>query len=273
VTTERGLDARDFALVAYGGAGPLHACMVAEELQISTIIIPNAPGHFSAYGMLVADLRRDYVQTLFSQLEAMPFEQFDRILFESERQGIKDIRLAAGRDVTITATYALDMRYVGQEHAVPVNIPRGLFAARDVAGIKAHFDQVHKLRYGYASAKEGAEIVSVRCSFSGEMPKPSFDRITKGDDQASASVLIEQRPVYFPSTGFTETPVYARAGLLAGNKFAGPCLIEEHATTTVIPPATHVIVDPFGNLLIKRQVDRPLRDTAADRGQPLATLV
>jgi N-methylhydantoinase A len=273
VTTERGLDARDFALVAYGGAGPLHACMVAEELQISRVIIPNAPGHFSAFGMLVADLRRDYVQTLFSQLDDMPFEQFDRLLRESERHGARDICMAAGRDVQVVATYALDMRYVGQEHAVPVDIPRALFDARDVGGIKAHFDAVHKLRYGYASSKEAAEVVSLRCSFSGEMPKPSFDQIGQGSEKASSSALLERRVVYFPGSGFIETPVYARTELLAGNTMIGPCLVEEHATTTVIPPGAELVVDNYGNLLINRRVDRTRSDRSDTFSQSFATLV
>jgi N-methylhydantoinase A len=263
VTTERGLDARDFALVAYGGAGPLHAALVAEELQISKVIIPNAPGHFSAFGMLVADLRRDYVQTLFTSLANLPFDHFARILNDMEKQGRSDIDTAAGGDVEIVMSYALDMRYIGQEHAVAVDMPRTLFDAGDIAGIKAHFDAIHELRYGYSSPGEAAEIVSIRCSVSGLMPKPSLDQIEAGEADPAAKALIERRPVYFPqSGGFVDAPVYDRSRLLAGNAIAGPCLIEEHATTTVVPPEAHMTVDAYGNLLIDTRIGR-LRSSAA----------
>jgi N-methylhydantoinase A len=251
VTTERGLDARDFVLVAYGGAGPLHAALVAEELRIGRVIVPNAPGHFSAFGMLVADFRRDYVQTLFTLLDSAPFDDFDRIFASMEREGTKDIRAANGDDTKILSSRSMDMRYVGQEHAVTADIPTAMFESRDAAGIKAQFDAIHQIRYGYASHDEAVEIVSLRCSVSGLMPKPTLDTIAAGTPKAPVEALIERRPVYFSqSNGFVETPVYARAKLLAGNAMIGPCLIEEHATTTVVPPGAKMVVDRFGDLLI-----------------------
>jgi len=251
VTTERGLDARDFVLVAYGGAGPLHAALVAEELRIGRVIVPNAPGHFSAFGMLVADFRRDYVQTLFTLLDSAPFDDFDRIFASMEREGTKDIRAANGDDTKILSSRSMDMRYVGQEHAVTADIPTAMFESRDAAGIKAQFDAIHQIRYGYASHDEAVEIVSLRCSVSGLMPKPTLDTIAAGTPKAPVEALIERRPVYFSqSNGFVETPVYARGKLLAGNAMIGPCLIEEHATTTVVPPGAKMVVDRFGDLLI-----------------------
>src|SRR6476620_9589416 len=126
VTTERGLDAADFTLVAYGGAGPLHAAMVARELRIAKVIIPRAPGHFSAYGMLVADLRRDFVNTWFTPLADASFPEMEKIFAEMERQG----RETVGRGQTlsgIAVERSADMRYVGQEHAVTVDLPTELF--------------------------------------------------------------------------------------------------------------------------------------------------
>jgi N-methylhydantoinase A len=248
VTTERGLDAREFAMVAYGGAGPLHATLVARELKINRVIIPVAPGHFSAYGMLVTDLRRDFVRSLFARLADAPFEAFDKIFAEMEEKGRTEIRAAAPHSVEIAVKHAADMRYIGQEHAVTVEVPGELFAKRDTAGIKARFDAVHQVRYGYASADENAEIVSLRLSVTGVIGKPSQMPIVAGKGTADAA-LITVRPVEFGVLGGgIDTPVYSRDKLAAGHTISGPALIQEYASTTVLAPGDKLSVDQFGNL-------------------------
>ncbi len=249
VTTERGLDARDFAMVAYGGAGPLHAALVARELQIARVIIPNAPGHFSAYGMLVTDLRRDFVRTLFACLSDAPFETFDRIFEEMRRRGSEEVRNAAANIADLQLKYAADMRYIGQEHAVAVEIPGELFAARDIAGIKARFDEVHAQRYGYASPDEGAEVVSLRLSVIGAIPKPRQAPIESSDKADADAALIGSRPVEFGILGGRrDAPVYHRNRLLAGHRIGGPALVCEYASTTVLAPGDRLLVDRLGNL-------------------------
>ncbi len=251
VTTERGFDAREFPLVAYGGAGPLHAALVARELALPRVIVPNAPGHFSAFGMLVADLRRDYVRTLFARLATAPFELFERILAEMETAGRAEIGAAAPDARAIGIRHGADMRYVGQEHAVSVDIPTALFRTRDAAGIKAVFDAAHEERYGYASAEEAAEIVSLRCSVVGEMPKPALERVAAGGAAPDAAARTGERPVFFTGEGFVRTPAFDRRLLKAGNRIAGPALVEEYASTTVVPPGAALEVDPYGNLSIE----------------------
>ena len=249
VTTERGLDAADFALVAYGGAGPLHASAVARELSIGKVIIPRAPGHFSAYGMLVADLRRDFVNTWFTPLDNASFPAMEDIFTEMERQG----RETVGRGQTLTGVAverSADMRYVGQEHAVTVDLPIELFRNQDREGIKARFDAVHQTRYGFSVATEKAEIVSLRSAIIGQMRKPAFEHIAKGGSESDNVAFRGKRPVYFASTGFVETPTYDRPALKAGNRMTGPALIEEHASTTVAHPGDLVEVDAFGDLVI-----------------------
>src|SRR5262249_17036162 len=137
VTTERGLDASDFALVAYGGAGPLHAALVARELRIGKVIIPNAPGHFSAFGMLASALRRDYGRSLFARLSAAPFALFDQVLAELEATGAAEVRAASDSLLEVVVTHGADMRYVGQEHAVTVDIPTRHFRNHDAEAIAA----------------------------------------------------------------------------------------------------------------------------------------
>jgi N-methylhydantoinase A len=252
VTTERGLDAADFTLVAYGGAGPLHAAMVARELRIAKVVIPRAPGHFSAYGMLVAELRRDFVKTWFVPLADASFAAMEAVYAEMEHRG----REAVSRsDVALAGTAverAADMRYVGQEHAVTVELPLELFRAEDRDGIKARFDAVHATRYGYSASGEKAEIVSLRSAVTGLLRKPAFEAIAAGSVTPPPAAFRGARPVYFAETGcWVDTPSYDRTALLAGNRITGPALIEEHASTTVVHPGDVVTVDAFGDLVIE----------------------
>jgi N-methylhydantoinase A len=251
VTTERGLDVGDFALVAYGGAGPLHAGDVARELGIRTVIVPDAPGVFSAIGMLFADLRYDFVRTWVVRLEQAPFEELERIYGEMEASGRRAIAAAPVPPQAVGVKRAADMRYVGQEHAVTVELPLELFTARDHPGIKRCFDAMHELRYGTSAPEERAEIVSLRSTIVGTLSKPPRTTIKAGDTTPVPAAFAGTRPVYFRQAGgFVATPTWARAALLAGNRIEGPALVEEHASTTVLGPGDTLEVDALGNLVI-----------------------
>jgi N-methylhydantoinase A len=250
VTTERGLDASDFALIAYGGAGPLHATMIARELRMPRVIIPFAPGHFSAYGMLFADLRRDLVSTWFTPLANAPFEDMEALYAAMEKRGAEDLARSRSMTTEIVVQRGADMRYVGQEHAVTVDLPLDLFKNKDRDGIKARFDAVHATRYGYSAPKEKAEIVSLRSATIGLMRKPAMEPLGKGGADPSAA-FRGKRPVYFASTGTVETATYDRTLLAPGNRVEGPALIEEYASTTVVHPHDVLTVDAFGNLHIE----------------------
>jgi N-methylhydantoinase A len=251
VTTERGLDAADFTLVAYGGAGPLHAAMVARELRIAKVVIPHAPGHFSAYGMLVADLRRDFVKTWFTPLAEASFAAMETIYAEMEQRGRAAVRRSGVAVSGIAVQRAADMRYVGQEHAVTVELAAELFAAEDRDAIKRRFDAVHERRYGYSAPGEKAEIVSLRSAITGLMRKPKFEPIAAGRSEPPDQAFRGTRTVYFAEVGRrVDTPTYDRAALLAKNRIAGPALIEEYASTTVVHPGDVLTVDAFGDLVI-----------------------
>jgi N-methylhydantoinase A len=249
VTTERGLDVGDFTLVAYGGAGPLHALAIARELGIRKVIIPGAPGMFSAFGMLFSDLRYDYVRTWFTRLDDADFAAMEHFYGELERQGRDAVASAAVPPERITVKRSADMRYVGQEHAVTVDLPIAVFEQGDRAAIKRHFDDMHAQRYGTSAPTESAEIVSLRATVTGVMRKPPHETIAAGGAAPPAAAHTGKRRVYF-GTDFIDTPTFARSHLLAGNRIAGPALIEEHASTTVVLPGAVVEVDTFGNLVI-----------------------
>ncbi|MGP0093198.1 MAG: hydantoinase/oxoprolinase family protein [Xanthobacteraceae bacterium] len=251
VTTERGLDAGDFALVAYGGAGPLHAVAVAREIGIRTVIVPSAPGVFSAYGMLFSDLRYDFVRTWLTSLDDAPFEHIERLYGELEAQGRRAVEAASVTPQKITVKRAADMRYVGQEHAVTVDLPLRVFAKQDRKAIKQHFDAMHELRYGTSAPNERAEVVSLRSTVTGVMRKPPQETIATGTKTAPKASFTGKRPVYFGEAGaFVDSPTYRRSALLAGNRIKGPALIEEHASTTVLMPGDTLEVGSFGQLVI-----------------------
>ena len=224
VTTERGLDAGDFVLVAYGGAGPLHAVDVAREIGIRKVIIPHAPGYFSAFGMLYSDLRYDYVRTWFTRLDNASFDGIESVYRELEAQGRGSIANASIAPEDIRIKRAADMRYVGQEHAVTVEIPVEVFDAQDRDAIKRLFDAMHEQRYGTSAPQERAEIVSLRSTVTGVMKKPDLPRAGRGAEGRA----IRQRPAGIGRSSSTkpaasvETPTYASARLTGGKLHRRP---------------------------------------------------
>ena len=251
VSTERGLDAAHFAMVAMGGAGPLHASHVAREIGMKQIIVPQSPGHFSAFGMLFSDLRYDYVRTWPTRLADASFEAIETQYEEMEADGRKAVERTSINVRDVVVTRAADMRYVGQEHAVTVDLPMHYFTDHDRDGIKAEFDRQHEVRYGTSAPAERAEIVSLRSAVTGLMQKPPLEEHLERGDDSPAAAATGTRPIYYSrDTGFVDTPSYARTALLAGNKIAGPAVIEEHASTTVLLPGDALEVDGFGNLQI-----------------------
>lgn len=252
VTTERGLDGGDFAMVAYGGAGPLHACIVARELNIPQVIIPLSPGHFSAYGMLMADLRWDFVRTWFKPVNQLDFSEFEKIYADLEAEGIGLLERDIERSRMVCAR-AADMRYVGQEHPVTVELPGAFFLRPDRAALKQLFDNEHMKRYAFNAPGEPAEIVSLHSSVIGGLDKPHAKRLRAagGKSGRKPAVKAAKRKVYLTEArGYVDTPVYARSDLAAGQRIAGPTLIEEYASTTVVFPGDRLEVSKYGDLVI-----------------------
>jgi N-methylhydantoinase A len=252
VSTERGLDAAAFALIAYGGAGPLHACAIAREIGMSRVIVPRAPGHFCAFGMLFADLRYDFVRTWFTRLAEVSFDEIDRVYAELIDEGRKSLAASGIEPGRVAVARSADMRYVGQEHPVTVALPPEVFRRRSREGLKRRFDEEHLQRYGTNAPDEPAEIVSLRATVRGAMKKPALERASRGGPNPPASARRGKRGVYFSEVGKSvSAPAYARDELRAGNRIDGPALIEEHASTTVVLPGDRLRVDGFGNLDIE----------------------
>lgn len=256
VTTERGLDAASFPLVAYGGAGPLHAVAIAREIGMERVIVPRAPGHFCAFGMLHSDLRYDYVRTWPARLAQLSFADLERIYGELITEGEEALARSGASNAKMKVVRAVDMRYVGQEHAVTIELPEKVLRKQDRAAIKQLFDAEHLLRYGTNAPTEAAELVSLRVTISGVMRKPKMEKIARGTAKPPAAALRGTRAVTFGPNASghgsaKKTTVYARDALKSGNRIAGPALIEEHASTTVVFPSDKLEVDQFGNLVIE----------------------
>ncbi len=251
VTTERGLDAAAFPLIAYGGAGPLHASAIAREIGTARVIIPRAPGHFCAFGMLFADLRYDYVRTWPGRLANVDFAAMEKIYAELIHDGGAALERAESGHLKRKITRWADMRYVGQEHAVTIELSEALFKKQDRGGIKKAIDAEHQLRYGTCAPNEPAEIVSLRATVTGLMKKPAMERIARGASAPPKAASLGLRMVTFDNRkAAMRTPIFIRELLKAGNKITGPALIEEHASTTVVFPGDRLAVDPYGNLII-----------------------
>ena len=250
VSTERGLDAAAFPLIAYGGAGPLHASAVAREIGMDRVIVPRSPGHFCAFGMLFSDLRYDYVRTAPMRLADASFETMQAIFAGMIADGSAAL---SGSEIAAEplVARAADMRYVGQEHAVTIDLPTEYFERQDRGAIKRRFDEVHLQRYGTCAPNEPAEIVSLRATVTGVMKKPRLRPIEAGDAEPPQAARSPSRDVYFSELGrFASTPIFRREALLAGNVIEGPALVEEHASTTVVLPGDRLSVDRYGDLVI-----------------------
>ena len=244
-------------MVVYGGAGPLHASAIARELGIRKVLIPFAPGYFSAYGMLFSDLRYDYVRSVFRHLNDISFDEIEAIYKKMEDEGRAAISASAVAPQEIIFERAADMRYMGQEHAVTVDLAQKFFDGQDRNAIKNHFDEIHAIRYGTSAPSEPADLVSLRVTVLGRMKKPPRNAVEEGQEKVDDVALRQHKLVYFRSVqDFVSTPVYQRDFLKNGNVFHGPALVEEHASTTVVQPGDTVKVDQFGNLQISIGGDR-----------------
>jgi N-methylhydantoinase A len=251
VSTERGLDAAAFTMIAYGGAGPLHASAIAREIGMRRVIIPLAPGHFCAFGMLHADLRYDLVKTWFKRLADVSFDEVRQIYQGLVTQGRASLASSNIAPKEVRISYAADIRYVGQEHAVMIDVPEKFISGGDREAIKRHFDEVHDRRYGTCAPLEPAEFVNLRATVAGIMTQPSMQRNVRGSETPSDRALRPRRSTYFSEAGgFVDTAVFDRSELKSGNRINGPALIEEHASTTVVMPGDRVEVDDLGNLVI-----------------------
>lgn len=244
VSVEKGYDPRDFAMIASGGAGPLHAIAIAKELNIPTVIIPRFPAHFSALGMLMADERQDYIRTHLSNLETIDFQQLLKIHEETVKKAIQEIKLKENIEFQIN----LDLRYVGQEFSLSVPVSLDQIQDANVAGIRKAFDDLHERRYAHHAPEEPVEMVNYRLVATGKRPKLRFPEMVSTNQSGN----VAQRRVFFnDSQSAVDCPVYDRGSLKPGDLISGPLLVQEYASTTVIFDGDLCRVADTGELIIE----------------------
>ena len=244
ISVMRGLDPRDFTLFAYGGAGPLHAADIAEELGITRIVIPPMPGTFSAFGLLTADTRYDITQTRLTKLYDTDLAGLEEILAPMRAEARDRLLRDGFEEADIRLQVYLDMRFVGQAFELTTPMPD---SPRHIAEITEAFQTIYEERYAQKDSGP-CEIVSFRVVGFGS--GPSIDLPVKSSDTEASPAAI--RPISFNSQ-FVDTPIYHRVDLPADSLISGPAIIEEDGATTVIPPRFSASVDKYGILTVMRE--------------------
>lgn len=246
ISVERGCDPRHFTLVAFGGAGPLHACELADALHIPRVLIPATPGVLSALGMLLADTLKDYVRTIMVPVEESQ-QLVSATLVELEEMGRRDLASEGVSAEQIVIETSLDLRYVGQSYEL--NIP----FEGDMLDASAAFHQAHERRFGYSDPNERVQVVNVRLKARGLNTYPALERL-EVVTQFSPEPAMMRDVVFAQGDGLTREsiPIYERATLCSGASFSGPAIVTQYDTTTLVPPEWYARVDGVGNLIIER---------------------
>ncbi len=247
VSTERGYDVREFALFAYGGAGPLHAVELAADCGIATVLIPQEPGTLCARGILLSDISLDFVRTMIVELGEASWREAIGV-FEAMRadatRWLEGERVAPGdRGFRLM----IDARYRGQNFEVPVDVPE--LDPGGLAAFQARFRERHIQEYGYDVTGRAAEIVNCRLQAIGRVAKAPLEPIAGGSSLGAAQIAT--RRVYCGSAGWRDTPVYRRAALPVAKPIAGPAVIEEMSSTTIVLPGQSAVVDRLGNIIVR----------------------
>ncbi len=251
VSVQRGHDPRDYILAAFGGAGPLHAARLARELEISRILVPRNPGILCAMGLLLTDLRADFAATRLMTLAAAALPDMEAAFTELEAQAdawFDGEGIAPGaRQITRT----VDMRYAGQNYELAVAVPDGPAAAATLDALAAGFAGAHRRIYGFVAEDEAVQLVTFRVEAAGVVRKATFQPQADAGPDASAAVIGTRR-VWLPEAGgFVPCPIYDRELLRAGNRIAGPAIVEQMDTTTVVLPTMVARVEPYLNLILE----------------------
>jgi N-methylhydantoinase A len=248
VSVRRGYDPRDFAMVAFGGGGPMFAVSLAEELGIKSVVVPRVPGVFSAWGMLMTDLRHDFIRTKVVSLEPGNLKELQVIVDGMEKEAREQLKLEGieGKDMRFEAFF--DIRYRGQEHTISTPVPMKVGTAGSLPLIHKRFQELHYKAYTF-NLTDPIEVVNVRIVAFGKVKKhPPRPLKPSGARKAKP---IKTRSVYLDESGFKRLPVYSRESIPVGAKIRGPAIIEEPTATTILRKGNLMTNDKYGNLVVE----------------------
>ena len=248
LTVEKGIEPRDFALVAIGGAGPMHAVFLARELGIREVLVPRFPGAFSAWGMLETEVRKDASRAYFAPLAEVDRDELARLLADLEEEGFMGLAEEGLTRETGRVEHALDLRYIGQEYSLTIALNGAGEPLEDsfAEAVSARFHDAHRTRFGHANPGAPVEVVVVRTAALGDLGRADPGRLDEADDTGYPS---DTRRVTFGGEEHDAT-VVRRDDLRRGAEVQGPAVISEQTATTVVPPGAAATVDPFGTLVV-----------------------
>ena len=252
VSVQRGYDPRDFLLVAFGGAGPVHANRLATELEIPQVIVPTSPGTTSAMGLLVTDIKHDYSVALIQRADRLNFGAANDHFLRMKSDGEAALEREGVASGEMGFVQQADMRYVGQSYELTIPLPESELTPNQLPGILRRFHQEHDRAYGFQADDEPVELVALRLSAIGQISKPKARTIASSSSDAVIARKAT-RLVYFEEIGgLTDCPIYDRYALQSGHKIQGPAIVEEVDSTTVVHPGYGANVDIYGNLFLHR---------------------
>lgn len=251
ISVNRGFDPREFALMAFGGGGAMHATALARELNARKVIIPPFAGVFSAFGMLMIDLRRDYIQTQRMNISDNNKDQIVQGFKQQLKQAQQDYASDGFNAEQLINELYLDARYQGQEHTVKVRLPStDLNPQEFIKKLSQAFHDAHEQEYSFCLAESKIEVVNFHLVAFGVLDKAQLEPLPQGDTEDASVALVTQRQVDYDDLGLQQADIYDRQHLRPGMVFKGPAVIEEATTTTVVQPGDRVEVDGFGGLHI-----------------------
>jgi N-methylhydantoinase A len=249
LVSRSGIDPREFSCLAFGGAGPMMACFLARELGMQEVVVPTTPGVLSALGGLIADLKSDFIKTLYADLDAATAAVI-RTEFEILKDGaIEWLRRDQGYDGAYALSYSAELRYRGQSFEIDTALDPDTIAACDVVAMAASFHREHERIYGHADPHAAVQVISLRLVVSGKTAKPDFPRHKL---QPGVAPPIRQAEVWLDGAQL-QIDLYRRADLVPGQTFAGPAVVTQDDCTTVVPPGYVTRVDEYANLRITRE--------------------
>ena len=243
ITVKKGIDPREFSLVAFGGAGSMHAVWLAAELEIDEIIVPNDPGTFSAWGMLQTDIRRDLTVNFYNSFADLNEEKIKDAFNKLKEEAIDLLKIESVEDENMSFNLTADMRYIGQEYYVNVEIDKII----DLSKINNDFHGTYKKQFGHSTPDGPLEFINLRLVAEGKIKKSNSLKSEKNLNKSKDSL----RKITFDNKDF-DTKVLDRSNVEIKKKIDGPLIIEEETATTVIPPNYILEKDEFGNLIITK---------------------
>lgn len=252
ISTERGFDLRDFSLVPFGGAGPVHAAQIALDLGLPRLLVPPAPGATSALGLLMSNVKHDYLRSRLSDIADVSCAEVADLLEELRMKGARQLSDEGFSPEAMGFRYYLDMRYAGQGYENPVPIDDLPRRQTDLARYRARFDDIHRLCHGHAAPDQPVEVVNYRVEAVGVVPHVELSRLDDAQGPVEEA-RVGSRDAYFASESdqLVSVPVYQRERLRAGHRFTGPALVDQYDSTTVVCPEQAVTVDKLGNLVVE----------------------